>query len=271
MPELSQRTLGKVIHGLNEIVPDGVLTFMDSKDFWRTKLFEHGFPSWLIKFVISHGLNWSVIITKLYAAEDVKTENHQEIGHAFCQQMLNNLTVLAFEGSGRLTKDAIRRSLQLDGFEVSNSSLQRIDGPVSVEEEKSRLLAYLGALRLSQRDVISQHVRDTEDLFSDGKYHSAIGEARSALEAVIRDVVSILESKIANRSGSGTANQIEFLCTHQILSADEKAAFLSAWGFLSSGTHPGLSSEEHGRIGTILGFEFIQVLLIKCKSLPALA
>lgn len=77
----------------------------------------------------------------------------------------------------------------------------------------------------------------------------------------------LLESRIPRRSGSGTKNKVDFLGKENILSTDEQAAFLSAWGFLSSGNHPGMSSEEEGRIGTILCLEFIQILLIKCRSL----
>lgn len=142
--------------------------------------------------------------------------------------------------------------------------------PISVEQEKSRLLSDLRASKLGRQDVISKHVIDAEDLFNQGKHHAAIaaiGEARGALQAVIEEVVTLLESKVASRSGSGTKNKVEFLGKLTFLSADEQAAFLSTWGFLSSGNHPGMSSEEEGRIGTILCFEFIQILLIKCKSL----
>jgi hypothetical protein len=62
-------------------------------------------------------------------------------------------------------------------------------------------------------------------------------------------------------------DRVLFLEKHNFLSDDERAAVLSAWGFLSSGSHPGLSSDESGRIGTILCFEFIQILLIKVKAL----
>jgi hypothetical protein len=51
------------------------------------------------------------------------------------------------------------------------------------------------------------------------------------------------------------------------LSSDEQSAFLSVWGFLCSGNHPGLSSEDEGRIGMILCLEFIQILLAKGKVL----
>jgi hypothetical protein len=79
---------------------------------------------------------------------------------------------------------------------------------------------------------------------------------------VIEEAVALAEAKTGKRSGGGTKNKIEFLEQASILSTDEQAAFLSAWGFLSSGNHPGLSSDEEGRIGMILCLEFIQILAI---------
>jgi hypothetical protein len=267
MPEISQRTLERVILALAEMMPEHADTFPLMRDFWRTKLFGAGFPDWLIQFVLKRSMNWSVIILELFAGT-VQTADHVSIPETLCHQTLRNLTVLAFsESKSRATQEGIRLSLQLDGFDVGQNGLKPLDGPVSVEEEKSRLLAYLKASKLARQDVISKHIRDAEDLFAQGKHHAAIGEARSALQAVIEEVVVLTETKTGGRSGGGTKNKIEFLEKTKILSTDEQAAFLAAWGFLSSGNHPGLSSEEESRIGTILCLEFIQILLVKCKNL----
>jgi len=246
---------------------DTVDSFPEMRDFWRTKLFGRGFPTWLIDFVLARSMNWSVIILELFEGT-VRTREHVQVGYAVCHAMLARLTAMAFEESENpSTKEALRLSLQLDGFDVGKGRLRPIDGPVSAEEEKSRLLAFLKASTLGRQEVISKHLTDAEDLFSQGKHHSAIGEARSALQAIIEETVSLVEAKIGKRSGGGTKNQVEFLQRENILSLEEQAAFLSAWGFLSSGNHPGMSSEEEGRIGTILCLEFAQILLIKCKAL----
>jgi hypothetical protein len=274
MPEISQRTLGKVITALTAMGPDEAYTFSEVRDFWRTKLFEREFPSWLIDFVLGKHMNWSVVIPELFEAT-VKARKHggigyfeYEIGRTVCHAMLPKLTLMAFEESKEQSlREAIRLSLQLDGFEVSQDKLRLIDGPVSAEEEKSRLLAFLRASKLGRQDVISRHLADAADLFSQGKYHPAIGEARSGLQAIIEETVVLVEAKVGRRSGGGTKNQVEFLEREKLFSTDDQQAFLSAWAFLSSGNHPGLSSEEEGRIGTILCLEFSQILLIKGKAL----
>ena len=256
-----------MINALTAIVPDKACTFSERQDFWRTKLFEREFPDWLIDFVLGMDMNWSVIIRELFNGT-VKIRASFKVGNAVCRTMLPRLTVMAFEESKSQThREAIRLSLQLDGYDVSHEQIRPIDGPVSVEAEKSRLQAYLKDSKLGRQEIISKHLTDATDLFSQSKCHPAIGEARSALQAIIEETVVLAEAKFGKRSGGGTKSKIEFLEREKVFSADDHQAFLSAWGFLSSGNHPGLSSEEHGRIGTILCLEFSQILLIKCRAL----
>jgi hypothetical protein len=267
MPGISQRTLAKVIVALGEMLPSEADTFPLMRDFWRTKLFEWGFPDWLTDHFISRGMNWTVVIPDLFKAS-VKTLDGVPVAPVLCNAMLLRLTVTAYEESKRGTaKENLRLSLQLDGYAVGRGNIGSIDGPVSVVEEKSCLLRDLRASRLARQDVISKHIEDAENLFSDGKHHPAIGEGRSALQAVIEDTVALLEAKVGDRSASGVKNQVEFLMRNAFFSSDEQIAFLSAWGFLCSGNHPGMSSEDEGRIGVILCLEFIQILLAKGKVL----
>jgi len=264
MPELSQRTLGKIIPMLNCLVPSHAETFPEIRDFWRTSLFEHGFPKWVIDFVLSNSSNWSLIVPELYEGRVVVGGGL--IGESLCHQMLRHLTVMAYACEDRRLKNDLRLSLQLDGFDIDGSGLQGI-GITSVEQEKSRLISLLKSSKLARQDVITKHIRDAEDLFNQGKHHPAIGEARCALQAVIEETVVVLESKVGKKSGAGTKNKIDFLKDHGLLTSDEQSAYSSAWGLLSSGNHPGLSSEDEGRIGTIIFLEFIQILLLKGQSL----
>lgn len=265
MPELSTRTLEKVISVLDALVPSDDYGFGELGNFWRTKLFGAGFPPWFVELVQNCHTDWSIVIPSLYNGE--AATRHERVGPQLSDQMLRKLTVFAFQESDEGTRENLRLSLQLDGFEVSQENLTPIDGPISVEQEKSRLLSQLMTSKLRRKDVIKQHITEAEMQFSQGANHPAIGEARSALQAVIEETVALTEAKVGANSGSGVVNQIDFLQKHQILSPDEQSAFKSAWNFLCSGNHPGMSTEEGGRIGVILCLEFIQILLIKCRNL----
>jgi hypothetical protein len=267
MPGVSQRTLAKLIPVLNAIVPENADTYPLMRQFWRAKLFEWGFPDWLTEHFFSRGMDWSLVIPDLYKGS-VKNQEGAQVAQVLCNTMSLRLLASVYqEAKSGSAKETLRLSLQLDGYEVGGGKIGSIDGPVSVEEEKTRLLRNLKTSRLARQQVISKHITDAENLFGDGKHHPAIGEARSALQAVIEDTVALLEAKVGKRGGGGTKNQIEFMAQHSFLSPDEQYAFLSAWGFLSSGNHPGMSSEDEGRIGIILCLEFIQILLIKGKAL----
>jgi hypothetical protein len=193
MPELSQRTLGKIIPMLNCLVPSHV---PEIRDFWRTSLFEHGFPPWLIDFVLSKSNNWTVIVPELYQGRVMVGGGL--IGESICHQMLRNLTVLAYGCQDRRLKSDLRLSLQLDGFEIVGE-LQGI-GITSVEQEKSHLVSLLKSSKLGRQDVITKHLSDAEELFNQGKHHPAIGETRCVMQAVIDETVELAGSQLIRPS-----------------------------------------------------------------------
>jgi hypothetical protein len=271
MPDLSQRTLAHVMTVLESLTPEDADTYPLRQKFWQQMLFKWGFPDWLIDYAIGASHNWTAIIRDLFAGKVTQKMSGHVLYHIpqrLQESMLNRLAAMAVtESEDSEEAQQLRRSLQLDGFDVSDGKTVPIEGPVSVTQEKSRLLSNLEASSFARKELIATHVKDAEDLFSEGKMHPAMGEARSAFEAGVEDFVSLVEIKTNRKAGSGLRNQIQFLSKEGFISADEEQAFLSAWGFLSSGAHPGLPPDEAGRIGLILGLEFTQVLLIKAKNL----
>jgi hypothetical protein len=67
----------------------------------------------------------------------------------------------------------------------------------------------------------------------------------------------------------GTAPRIEYLRNVGFLTLDEQAAFNSAWGSLSAGSHPGVPEREQARIDLVLALEFGQLLLLKFRNWKA--
>jgi hypothetical protein len=269
MPELSPRTLGKVI-GVLEQMPGAAWseksTHVLQRDYWQRKLFEEGLPGWFRKVAPSYNYNWSIILPLLFEGI-LKDVDDASVGDVLCHVALRRLVVMVLAEKDIPDVEAVRMSVQADGFTSARKELVPIDGPVSAEQEKSRLLADLKISKLGNKEVIAVHVKDAVKHFANGKHHSAIGEARTALESAINETVVLLELMHNKKSGSGTGNKIPFMEETQFLSSDERKAFLAAWGFLCSGNHPGISTEEQGRIGVILSLEFLQMLIIKGKTL----
>jgi len=221
---------------LESLTPEDADTYPLRQQFWQQMLFKWDFPAWLIDHATGTSHNWIRIIRDLFAGQ-------VDVPQILQESMLRRLAAMAITESED-TEEArqLRRSLQLDGFDVSDGKTVPIEGPISVTEEKSRLLTYLAASSLPRKDIIAKHLKDAENLFSEGKMHPAMGQARSAFEAGVEDTVSLVEINTKRKAGSGLKNQLQFLSNEGFISADEEQAFLSAWGFLSAGAHPGPST-----------------------------
>jgi hypothetical protein len=99
MPELSQRTLGKIIPILTDMpLSSGVDSYSEQQSFWRTKPFEHGFPQWLVDFFLDSGMDWSKVIPALHGGK-VLNRAFVEVRESLRHQILGQLTAFAFEES----------------------------------------------------------------------------------------------------------------------------------------------------------------------------
>jgi hypothetical protein len=255
---------------LREIAAEDVDTDYLRHQFWQQMLFKWGFPPWLIDHAAEKRYDWTRIIRDLHSGKVAQWIKGmlQYVPQVLQESILIKLTAMAMEESDQsVDTEALRLSLLLDGFEMSQGKMLRAEGPVSVTKERSRLITDLEASSFARKRFISKHLEDAEDLFTEGKMHPAMAEARSAFQAGIEDTVSCVQLTVPRRSGGGLKNQIEFLSRESFFSSDEEQAFLAAWGFLCAGAHPGLPPDEVGRIGLILALEFTQVLLIKARTL----
>ncbi len=187
----------------------------------------------------------------------------QEAGNRLINQLAATAATLS---SG----ESLVRSLQLDGFDVDKSNLTLIplEGPVSAREEEDILTRLVTSSGILGSATIKKHMADAHSLYTSGKYHPSLNESRNLMQALIDGITS--ETKThgtpATKLPSGTKNKIEYLTTAKFFTADEQAAFDSAWGSLSAGSHPGVPEREQARIGLVLALEFGQLLLLKFSS-----
>ena len=161
----------------------------------------------------------------------------------------------------------LQRSLELDGFSVSQHQLELVpmEGPVSEKEEEDRFVSLTQETGLPSVKKILKHLEDARDHYQNGKYHSCIGESRTFFQAVVDDISTETDSNGNHSVGlsGNTKGRIGYLKSVGFFSDDECAAFLSAWGFLSAGNHPGIPQKAEARIGLILALEFGQLYAIE--------
>ena len=140
-----------------------------------------------------------------------------------------------------------------------------LENVVSAQEEEDALTAQVKSTGISNAETVLQHIADANSLFVERKYHASLNESRNVLQCLVDNISSDTHNSGAHSSKlpAGTGNRIGYLSEVGFLTADEEAAFKSAWGALSAGSHPGVPDRDEARIGLILALEFSQLLLLK--------
>jgi hypothetical protein len=254
---------------------------------WERILFEHEVPD----FVLDHAgsqyqFDWDRMVRDLATGAFFYTQYGPIVQEAelprdqyalFGNLLLGHLAAIVVKGEfgptgpmpGGLKTDALIRSLEHDGYAVDTRKvlLVKAEGPVSHEEEESRLAELLGRSGLPNIATSKKHLKDAVDQYVDGtKDHSSLGESRTLLQSLLDDISTTIDKTGLTSNvklPGGTANRLDYMEKIGLFSSDERAAFGAAWGFLSAGSHPGLPPREQARIGLVLSMEFCQMLLFK--------
>jgi hypothetical protein len=277
---LSQRTVA----GVKRIFEQLMLT-KDMKDV----LYEHGLPDWFIRQMYErYNWNWMEALWALRSGDFFWPRNQygdevetiipegpfssvhlKDLGEWLIRKLAAVAVVLSIRGLPSLGL-SLSRSLELDGFVVDekNEQLIPLEGPISARQEEDRLTRLVNKSELPNPHVVLQHIEDANSLYTEGKGHSSLGESRSLIQALIDGVSTETDTygKHSTKLPGGTGPRIEYLRNVGFLTPDEQTAFNSAWGMLSSGSHPGVPEQEQARIGLILALEFGQLLLMKFNN-----
>lgn len=294
MNQLSQRTLVRMMEVMERmhraaapppprLRPRGTYTVAGASEaqFWSRLLYEKDFKDWFVTHSESfYTYNWDSILRDLRSTRfffpQVSYSGGNILGREYLSeqdaQQLGEATLcrLAALLATRQEGESVRRSLELDGFDVNAEKLTLVplEGPISQQEEEDRFTQLVRGVGLPSESIILKHLKDAGNLYSQGNDHPSLGEARSFLQAVIDDI-AIETDRLgahATKLPAGTKNRIAYLQEVGFFTTDEQASFGSAWGALSAGAHPGLTAREEARIGLVLAVEFGQVLLLKVKS-----
>ena len=271
--KLSQKTIVEVTRVFN--------TFTNRTINYGEMLYERDFPGWFIAQAEQrHGWNWPTILLDLRAGtffyvrtgigfvdsiitghEHTLSEDQASLlGEGFIRKLAAFATTLP-------ESESLLRSLQLDGFEVNKEKLKLVplEGPVSAAEEEDRLTRLVKTSGMPKSAIILKHIADAQSLYSQGNDHPSLNESRSLIQALIDGISTetAAHGKHSTKLPGGTSLRIEFLTKVGFFTLDEKAAFNSAWGSLSAGSHPGVPEREQARFGLILALEFGQLLILK--------
>jgi hypothetical protein len=242
-------------------------------------LYERDFPDWFVIHAETRSWDWLSMLVEMrrgtfFFVHDItgwrtsivsnrpalSDEDAKVYGEYFIQKLAAFATTLT--GS-----DSLIRSLQLDGFDADTVKLKLLplEGPVSAQDEESRLTKLVKNSGVPASDVVLKHIEDAFSLYADGKDHPSLGQSRNIIQSLIDGITESTDvnGKHSTKLPGGTANRLGYLKVVGFFTSDEEAAFKSGWGMLSAGTHPGVPEREQARIGLVLALEFGQLLLIK--------
>ena len=273
MSKVSQRSIVATIRVLNANAVRNLVNYIDL-------LYERDFPDWFIYKATRTHWDWRSILIELrsrrfmYQTDGIgstvsiipRNPHLSEVDAVNYSEFF--IGRLAAFGCTLPDSDSLRRSLELDGFEVDEENLRLvpIEGPVSVRQEQDRITKLVTVSGLANAQTIVKHLADAQSLYVEtGKDHASLNESRNFLQALINEI-TIANNTHGNhqtKMPGGLGNRIAYLTTIGFLTPDEKASFDSAWGSLSAGSHPGVPQRDQTRIGLILALEFGQILLLK--------
>jgi hypothetical protein len=281
MPDrrVSQKTIVATIRAFEDYArPETAL------DDYRLFLYERDFPQWFVTHAGSeYHWDWTNILF------DVRNGNFfmvstfgltpmsilgKPLGPSDQQKWSDYLVErLASLAATLPVGEPVRRSLQLDGFDVDVERLLLVplEGPVSVQGEEDALTRLVRKIGVLDAETVLKHLGEATDNFTSGKDHASLNESRCVIQSLV-DGISIetaAQKKHSTKLPGGAANRIKNLKNIGFFTEDERTAFESAWGSLSAGSHPGVPDREQARIGLVLALEFGQLLLLKFANWKA--
>jgi hypothetical protein len=166
----------------------------------------------------------------------------------------------------KVWRENLLASLTLDGFSLVGGKFVPSDSAVIDQAGETTLLReQIKKASFPRESLILGHYEQAEELFVDRKWHPAIGEWRSFFQAVIQDIAEITGHNRSDvKKSDGTMkDDLRFLLQTRFFSEDEWTIVGAVWGFLSAGSHPGISLPHQARIAMIQALCFGQVLSSK--------
>lgn len=169
-----------------------------------------------------------------------------------------------FPEAGR--KELVSR-MSADGFTLLKGRFIPTDSTtVHLPEETSVLKEKLRLASFPSETVMLHHWDKAENLIVHPELaDTSIGQWRSFFERLVEDVATITSrnrNDLGNPPG-GMGNIFEWLTQSGFFLPDEEQAARAVYGFLCSGSHPGIPPEHAAQIAQLLVLGFSQVLVFK--------
>ena len=232
----------------------------------RRELYARDFsPQFLDQCYRPYQLHWDfdVILPKLYDGR--LTGGDVESGRA----LLLNLAEYLYAKADNLHNVSgwyeqlyqLERSLELDGFQELEGKLVPTETAIFNQPEQVSLLkANLKSSELPSTQVLLHHFTNAEELYVARKFDTATGEWRKFFEQLLRDIAEATAQNRPDLKDDASRLTMKLLFPYLkhagFFDSDEELAFANTYGFLCSGSHPGVGTEQQAYLAMVLALTF---------------
>jgi hypothetical protein len=254
---------------------------------WWKLLYQNDFEDWMVTHAgKTFGFAWLDVLVKLrnqsffysygnpyggVVLPEIPEDHRSQLsnlGNYYLSRLIALFLREATDPVYMFNRTRLLRSLELDGISTDLKNLQLLqnEGPISLDDERTELESLLEASGLPDRTTTKAHLKSASEHYLNGEDHSSLGESRTFFQSLLDQVTDGIGIESGKQVPAGTKNRAEFLMRAGFFTSDEESAFRAAWGFLSSGNHPGLPERVLARLGMVLALEFGQALLVKWSN-----
>lgn len=187
----------------------------------------------------------------------------------FCAEREKSLTA---NRSTSLTR--LQRSVELDGYVLSNSRLLQSESEVvNTSHEANTLVSLYTSLALANREVALHHLHRSEEHYVADKYDDAISNARKFYEVVEKEVARdhsrrIGGSPIKEATLKNSRDIREYLKRHNLIDEKEQRVLINVSDLLSDkGGHAYVAEKEEARLLRIMALTLAQFILNRYSNM----
>lgn len=167
---------------------------------------------------------------------------------------------------------SLRDLLELDGYVMRDGRLVALDGldVVPVAQTQDAITALLNDLGLPS-DLVLHHLKLSEKHFLGGDWDDSIGNSRKVLEESLKEIARALSAKLGAPLGKDDLQKPvkvrDYLEAQGILEAEEKKAYVGAYGLLShTGGHPYIARKDQARLLRNVALTYTQFALLQWEG-----
>ncbi len=163
-------------------------------------------------------------------------------------------------------RETLLLGLGLDGYSLVGRNLiptesAVIDQPQQVALLKQRIMES----KFPKEKVILHHYEHGEILYVEQRWDASIGQWRSFFERLLRDIAELTSKQRPDIPASlGPMKDVmNYLLKVGFFDQAEQASVGATWGFLCSGSHPGIKLEHTAHLAMMQALCFGQILVLK--------